>query len=398
MPLSQTNKVQSQSIEDLIAQLDCPSEQNSLNSQSTNHSPNSSNFQAAKIANRKSLKGKRTTSLSLSISTSSSPSSSSSFQRTNSNGQNSSANSASIEPLLQKNILTSKKYTKNLKSLNNRGLPKKNGAGGKHTWGAPGCELAEYYIDTKDPNYDSEDQANEQLMSYASKNQDYLKELDLDDFEQEIKPIILEYFQNGDTIEVIDYLKCYNLNRCKPQLVAYFIQIALENNNTSKELMSRLLRDLTFEILDESDYSTGFDLLLKNLNEITLDNPDASEKCGTFIARAIADKVLTRKYIDRFYDESYLAEVPDLNNQLIFKAVESGRLLVSMNNHLYQLSHIWGNKGGFLAVTELTDKIKEIIQELYDSRDVDEAVRCLKELNVPHFHHELVFEVNLKSK
>lgn len=81
-----------------------------------------------------------------------------------------------------------------------------------------------------------------------------------------------------------------------------------------------------------------------------------------------------------------------MNNEQIRQAIESCRVLVQMNNHLFQLSHIWGNKGGFLAVKQLTDKINEIIREYYDSRDMNEAVRCLKELSVPHFHHEFVFE------
>ncbi len=75
------------------------------------------------------------------------------------------------------------------------------------------------------------------------------------------------------------------------------------------------------------------------------------------------------------------------------KALDSARLLVNINDHLFQLSHIWGNKGGFLAVKELTDKINELIQEYYDSGDADEAIRCLKDLNVPHFHHEFVYEI-----
>ncbi len=33
-----------------------------------------------------------------------------------------------------------------------------------------------------------------------------------------------------------------------------------------------------------------------------------------------------------------------------------------------------------------------VIQEYYDSGDIDEAARCLKELNVPHFHHEFIYE------
>jgi hypothetical protein len=90
-----------------------------------------------------------------------------------------------------------------------------------------------------------------------------------------------------------------------------------------------------------------------------------------------------------------MQNLPDITNEKINKAIESARVLITMHQHLYQLSHIWGNKGGFLPVTELTDKIKEIIQEYYDSGDINEAINCLKELNVPHFHHEFVYEVLL---
>jgi len=110
-----------------------------------------------------------------------------------------------------------------------------------------------------------------------------LKELNADNLEAEIKLIVLEYFHNGDTIEVIDHLKCYNLNKMKSHLIAYLVQIALEHNNTCKELMSRLLRDLTEELFAEKDFVRGFDLLLKNLTDLTLDNPDAPEVSPFFI-------------------------------------------------------------------------------------------------------------------
>jgi len=34
-----------------------------------------------------------------------------------------------------------------------------------------------------------------------------------------------------------------------------------------------------------------------------------------------------------------------------------------------------------------------IIHEYYDSGDRSETIRCLKELNVPHFTHEFVYEL-----
>lgn len=410
MPLSETNKKQSQSIEDLIAQLDTPSSANEAgalhmngNNSLSNHSNGSDHND---LKNRKVLKGKRTNSTSFS-SPGSNGTTASLFQKANSFGQNS-------EPILCKNIIMSKKYSKHMKSLRDRGNPKKGGAGGKHTWGAPGCELDDDYIDSKDPNYDSEDENvvmvcvenhDQQQIGKAKHNAiddddddensnfENLKELNPENLEAEIKLIVLEYFHNGDTIEVIDHLKCYNLNKMKSHLIAYLVQIALEHNNTCKELMSRLLRDLTEELFAEKDFVRGFDLLLKNLADLTLDNPDAPEKVGTFIARAIADKVLPKVYLERcLTNQNNNSILPDLSIDKINKAIESARLLVNINDHLFQLSHIWGNKGGFLAVKELTDKINELIQEYHDSGDMNEAIRCLKDLNVPHFHHEFIFE------
>lgn len=366
MPLSETNNKQSKSIEDLIAELDAPQKTDC-----------GSPAGCGETTGRKMIKGKRSVN---------NTSGSNSFAKNASFGNNS-------EPVLVKNIIISKKYSTHAKrSLNNRGQPKKNGAGGKGVWGAPGCELDAGYLDPKDPNYDSEEEernivmvpyenemeAQQQTMEVNAKPQ-----LKTSDFDTEVKLVILEYFQNGDATEVIDTLKCFNYDNVKSELIAYMVGMAIEHNNTCKELMSRLLRDLNLEIFVEEDFINGFNLLIKDLDDLIIDNPDAAEKTGTFIARAIADKVLPKSYLDT-------PNQPDATIRM--KTIESARLLVNINDHLFQLSHIWGNKGGFLAVTELTDKIHEIILEYYDSGDVEEAIRCLKDLNVPHFHHEFIYE------
>lgn len=36
-----------------------------------------------------------------------------------------------------------------------------------------------------------------------------------------------------------------------------------------------------------------------------------------------------------------------------------------------------------------------LLKEYLSSSDMKEATRCLQELEVPHFHHELVYEVKL---
>ena len=64
-----------------------------------------------------------------------------------------------------------------------------------------------------------------------------------------------------------------------------------------------------------------------------------------------------------------------------------------LTNALLRFCLFFSIGGGFRPVRELADRMNVIIQEYYDSGDVDETNRCLKELNVPHFFHEFVYEL-----
>ena len=44
----------------------------------------------------------------------------------------------------------------------------------------------------------------------------------------------------------------------------------------------------------------------------------------------------------------------------------------------------------------LVRKIVLLLKEYLCSGDIEEATLCLKELEVPHFHHELVYEVSTR--
>ncbi len=126
---------------------------------------------------------------------------------------------------------------------------------------------------------------------------------------------------------------------------------------------------------------------------------------GKFIARSIADKCIDNangKYFAR-----YKASVKCSKMQA---ALDKAETLVSMGD-FYFLNNVWGARssmfkkllkaikkllffvGGFRPVRELADKMNLIIHEYYDSGDADETIRCLKELNVPHFFHEFVYEL-----
>jgi hypothetical protein len=255
MPLTNTNKSESKIIEDLIAQLDAPVPAHS----STNNATDDQNERKV------TRNGKRSTSISDSA------------------------------PILNKNILISKKYSKS--QSKGRGLAKKNGGGGSFTWGAPGCELNADAVDTDDPNYDSEQDAGNYVMVCVENNDNQSRtdsdsgtgnkrkqsnlarkpQIESDEFDKNIKAVIMEYFLNGDSVEVIDYLDRYDLSsdKIRVQLLIFVVQLALENNSTSKELTSRLMRDFNVALFKHQDFEGAFNGLLGNLNELTLDNPNA---------------------------------------------------------------------------------------------------------------------------
>lgn len=63
-----------------------------------------------------------------------------------------------------------------------------------------------------------------------------------------------------------------------------------------------------------------------------------------------------------------------------------------MKHGMTRLDNVWGVGGGLRPVTSLVRSMGLLLQEYASSDDTVEAARCLKELEVPHFHHELVYE------
>ncbi len=66
-----------------------------------------------------------------------------------------------------------------------------------------------------------------------------------------------------------------------------------------------------------------------------------------------------------------------------------------MKHGLVRLDNVWGVGGGVRPVKYLVKKIIMLLKEYLCCGDIAEATRCLRELEVPHFHHELVYEVRI---
>lgn len=129
----------------------------------------------------------------------------------------------------------------------------------------------------------------------------------LEEFTQILEPVLLEYYDTGNTEEVVvsSYRKLkilqlfYNF-KCKEggvqvlkilflqrtineldvnakvsQILEIAISKALDHKAAHREMTSVLISDLYGKILSSQDVMSGFDAILDNLAELTIDTPEA---------------------------------------------------------------------------------------------------------------------------
>ena len=69
---------------------------------------------------------------------------------------------------------------------------------------------------------------------------------------------------------------------------------------------------------------------------------------------------------------------------------------VPMTSHSLQLDNIWGVNDCIWPVKHLIKEMHFILKEnVTSSGNAMNALRCLNELHLPHFHHEFVYEAML---
>ncbi|XP_039255620.1 programmed cell death protein 4-like [Styela clava] len=282
------------------------------------------------------------------------------------------------------------------RTIYGRGLPKKGGGGGKGTWGRPGEELlTDGVMDNKDPNYDSEEQDND--IMYKPVTPVWSE----DEIIKTLQPIIKEYFEHGQQDEVHESVEGLNVSDRKYMVIVVLITLAMEKKNEFRELASLLLKRLVAPLSSKNDsgenaskiiyYANAEDLshafldLCDSLPELVLDTPDAAKVLGRFLARAISEKIIEEKILSR------IIEAASLNDDEYGKScAKEARLLLSIPH--YNLSHIWGVGGGNQPMILLKKKINLLLKEYLSSGDSEEAIRCITDLDVPHFNHEVVYE------
>lgn len=206
-------------------------------------------------------------------------------------------------------------------------------------------------------------------------------------FKMKAQSIIQEYFLSGDISEVNSCLEQENTTCCA-ELNAIFVKrlitLAMDRKNREKEMASVLLSSLCFPA---DDVVNGFVMLIDSADDTALDNPVVVEDLAMFLARSVVDEVLAPQHLEEIGTQCF---GPDsLGN----KVLQMSKSLLKVRLAGERILRCWGGGGSSRpgwAVEDVKDKIGKLLEEYESGGDIREACRCMKELGMPFFHHEVV--------
>jgi len=142
--------------------------------------------------------------------------------------------------------------------------------------------------------------------------------------------------------------------------------------------VSKLLSTAHPELLSAEHVRKGFERLLEVVDELEIDAPGAGNMLASFLARAIVDEIIPPSFLM----DPYIAGIGG-------DVVVHAKRALSREHQYSRLERVWGPGDG-RTVPELKVEIDNLLLEFLVSGDIAEAERCVRELQVPNFHHELV--------
>ncbi|KAL7245796.1 hypothetical protein ACSBR2_001016 [Camellia fascicularis] len=251
------------------------------------------------------------------------------------------------------------------------GRPKKGGAGGKGTWGGLLDTDDSYSLDCNDPNYTS----NEEIERKPSSP--------FEEYKKTVAVIVEEYFATDDVISTANELRELGMPSYNYYFVKKLISMAMDRYNKEKEMAAVLLSSLYADVIDPPQVCKGFSKLVESTDDLIVDIPDTIDVLALFIARAVVDDILPPAFLTK-----EMAVLPkDSKGIDVIKRAEKSYLSAPL--HAEIIERRWGGSRN-KTVEDVKGQINNLLIEYVVSGDKKEACRCIKDLKVPFFHHEIV--------
>ncbi|XP_078439606.1 MA3 DOMAIN-CONTAINING TRANSLATION REGULATORY FACTOR 2-like [Wolffia australiana] len=203
------------------------------------------------------------------------------------------------------------------------------------------------------------------------------------DVKKKMAAIVEEYFAAGDVASTA----CDLLALVEPRFHFYFVKklvsTAMDRHDKEKEMAAALLSALYAAPIQPSDLYLGFTELVRSCDDLYVDIPDAVDVLALFLARAVVDDMLPPAFLTK---EISTVEAESKGAEAMKRAQKS---YLSAPLHSEMVLGRWGGSGG-LTADNAKKKIRELLSEYLLSGDLQEAFRCVKNLKLPFFHHEIV--------
>ncbi|KAK1382280.1 MA3 DOMAIN-CONTAINING TRANSLATION REGULATORY FACTOR 2 [Heracleum sosnowskyi] len=254
------------------------------------------------------------------------------------------------------------------------GRPKKGGCGGKGTWGGM-LDMNNEHLDPSDPNYNSAEDNNKTSTMQPNSP--------LGEYKKKATVIVDEYFATDDVVSTANELRELGMPNFNYYFVKKLVSMAMDRHDKEKEMTAILLSSLYADVIDPPQVYKGFSKLVEAADDLIVDIPDTVDVLALFIARAVVDDILPPAFLKK-----KLESLPkDSKGIDVIKRAEKGYLSAPL--HAEIIERRWGGSKN-KTVEDVKAQINNLLTEYVVSGDKKEACRCIKDLNVPFFYHEIV--------
>jgi programmed cell death protein 4 len=235
-------------------------------------------------------------------------------------------------------------------------------------------------LDRQDPNYDSEEDSGRPYMPFEAALRAGVasSKMNLTAYKKAIEPLISAFFVHGEFEELLQSLQELDAPAYSYEFVKRCINQSLDKGDRERELTSQLLSYGYPNVFSSNCIGKGFERLFELVDEIEIDVPTAREMLSTYLARAVVDEVLPPSFLSD-------AVVCNLGGEVVKQA----KLMLSREHGGAKLERVWGPGDG-RPVEDMKVAVDQLLQEYMVSGDLDEACRCIMELNQTQFYHEIV--------
>jgi programmed cell death protein 4 len=200
----------------------------------------------------------------------------------------------------------------------------------------------------------------------------------LTEYKKEITPIVKDFLAHGEIDDVIASIEGVNAPEYSYEFIKRAINMSFDENDRERERVSKLISAGYPNVWSSNMIGRGFERLFEHVDDIEKDCPKVREMCSIFLARCVVDEVIPPSFLSD-------SVVCNLGGEI----VHHSKRMLSRDHCGANLERIWGPGDG-RPVEEMKLAIDQLLAEYLSSCDLEEACRCIKELNAPEFFHEVV--------